>query len=590
MIVSTTIGGIPVELFLVDPDWKKNFNMEATIPVDSTMGQTGQEERHPESLHPRFKISFTPDWKQTDSEDIVTLAATIGTKRIAMPVFADTRSAISDTFIFSGQHYVSWNDAGQWVIDADTYDYVAPLVFGYLESNSFNAITDVIGQTSITFIEDAPYSHRLSIVDTTVTEDFTLDPEPKSVKTTLKSPLIRDDIGRGREKALGRQEDVFRYELESSFKLFGQTEITYFLSFWNQKKGRWKSFNVPAFFQPATNTPDTPDAYRARFRGETLKISFKKPDVAIVNPGFIQAPWELNGDAADFEKDPKCYAFEFQFDIPGKSSLYFIDWESSVTIDSNVHNPYKMTVNGLSMGSRLFKEEATLVYEHASDNPLLAFVEGGLERNVSLIVKEGDPQVPASFTTVFVGTLQSLKGKERKLSATFSPFGGLFNRRLPGFKIQHHCNYRFCNANCKLSISSFKSEAASIDSADLSNEGYTVRCNSLTGTLTNPTDPGAGTGDRFANGYLEIGTGDDYQIRMIKKTTVHAGTDRSFDLNRPLDSSKLDNSDGNIDVYAGCGGTKWECEFYNNYVNFGGHPFVPDKLDTVNGQRPKAGK
>ena len=747
MIVSTTIGGIPVELFLIEPDWNNTFDIDMKIDVDATMGQTGKEVRHPESFHPKFKFTFTPDWTQQDSDDIITKLSTLGTKVIAMPVFADTQSDITDAFTFKGQHYVSWNDAGQWVVDASTYTYVAPLAFGYIDNPTFQGITDVIGKTSITFVEDAPFTHRLSIEPQTVGNDFTLVPESKSVRTTPLSPLERRQLGRGREKAISRQEDKFRYEMDATFKMLDVSEIGYMAFFWYQQRGRLHSFNVPAFFQPAANTPDTPDAYRARFRGESLKLSFKTPSVATCSVGFIQLPWELNdsvfeentdkffddeswwdtfadgnmsvvtgisemphrcariaphstvvkqistplltgyasgeivkasvlvkedgnlsnnvrieivafnssdtlitsfstqnvtpttsaqvmevewtlpantakikvnfgvhtdgttegyayfGDlvvkhlksgVATLEEEPvqapECFAFQFDFDVPGKSSIYYVDWEDSVDIGANTHDPYKMTVESMTKGSSLFKEEAVLTYQHSSDNPLLAFVEGGMERLVNIIVYEGNPLRPTTFSPVFYGTLKTLRGKERKLTATFTPFGGLFDKKLPGWNIQAQCNNRFCDVNCKLSISSFKSEATAITSSSLSNGDMRIRCNGLTGTLTNPTDPDSNPGDRFAGGYLEIGSGDNYQIRMIRKTVAHAGTDRSFDLNRPMDGAKLDASDGNIDVYAGCGGTKWECTFYGNYVNFGGFPFVPEKLDTVQGETPKAGK
>ena len=48
MIVSTTIGGIDVELFLVEPDWVDPVSLELNIDVDASMGETGKEARQPE--------------------------------------------------------------------------------------------------------------------------------------------------------------------------------------------------------------------------------------------------------------------------------------------------------------------------------------------------------------------------------------------------------------------------------------------------------------------------------------------------------------------------------------------------------------
>jgi hypothetical protein len=147
MIVSTTIDGIPVELLIIPPDWTDSVSLEIGIAVDSRSGQSGKESRRPESLHPRFKMTFTPDFTAADSEDIVTMKATIGAKRVAVPVFPDTQSAITDDFIFSGQHYVSWNDAGTlYAVDADTYSNVAPLLFGYIENNQYEAKTETVGR------------------------------------------------------------------------------------------------------------------------------------------------------------------------------------------------------------------------------------------------------------------------------------------------------------------------------------------------------------------------------------------------------------------------------------------------------------
>jgi hypothetical protein len=747
LIASTTINGIDVELILIEPDWSLPVTVEMNIPVDADEGDTGKEERVPESLHPRFSMSYQPDWLATDSEDILTLKATLGTKRVAIPIFPDTQSSISDDFIFAGAHYVSWNDAGSYAIDTDTYDHCAPLAFGYLDDNSYAALTETIGQTQLRFVEDCPFSHRLNVVSVATTNTFTLEPDWLTpVSETLVSPIKRRSIGQGREAQLENQENVFRYEFSGSFKLMTQAELGYLLSFWYQKKGRLHPFYVPAWFQPASSTPETPDTFRARFKGEKLTLSFVHPYVATALIGFVQMPWELNDsgiehvtdrlfedstqwtglddgnvsvqadiagqphrcvriapDASvdkevktlqiDAEEDdyfifsallsedgslsndmdlriraydsgdsligastpitfteattpssqqatytcpattsyvvcslrlitdgttggfayfgdpsvmqwksgaeilaerpiqaPKCYSFDFAFDVPGKSNQRFVDWERSISYSGNTFSPYKMTVESMKMGTRLFSEEAKLAYSHESDNPLMEFVLGGMERLVTLTILEGNPERPDTFTTVFVGKLKGLSGSGRSLTATFTAFGGAFDKRLPGFKIQSKCNYILGDANCKVNLASLEA-TATCDSGDLSDGNHKILCASMSGTLTTINDPNSDPGDRFAGGYLTVGTDDNYQIRFIRKTEIGTGSDRTFTLNRPLDPTKLDASDGAVSVFPGCGGAAWECSgFWSNYVNFGGHPFVPEQLDTVQGQTPSTGK
>jgi len=590
MIVSTTIGGIDVELFLVEPDWIEPVSLELNIDVDASMGETGKEARQPESLHPRYKMSFTPDWTQSDLEDIQTLAATVGTKRIAMPIFPDTRDDITDDFLFSGQHYVSWDGAGSYAVDANTYDNVAPLMFGYLGDIDVRGITDEVGKQTINFFEDSPWSHRVSIVSAAVDGTFTLEPNRVGTQQKYVTPIEHKDFGQGRERLLENQEDSFKYEQSGSFLTLGLTETAYLLNFWADKKGRLNSFTCSAFFQPSTATAETPDAFKVRFKGEKLKLDFKGRDNASTNLSFIQLPWEL-ANPDDEVSSPRCYAFDFAFGVPGKSNIRLIDWEQAVTISSNSYSPYKMTMQSMTMGTRLFNEEAVIAYAHEADNPLLEFVEGGLERLVTLTILEGDPSTPSTFSTVFVGSLKSLSGKGRSLTAKFAAFGGLFEKRLPGFAIQAKCNYVFGDANCGVNVAALGSTGTST-SSDLSANDYKLEVNGLSGTLTAANDPDGNPGDRFAGGYIEVGSGDNYQIRLIRKTEAgSAGTDRIFTLNRPVDSVKLDASDGNVTAYPGCGGSKWQClDQWSNYANFGGHPFVPEKLDAVQGETPSVGK
>jgi hypothetical protein len=756
MIVSTTIDGIDVELVIIEPDWSYPVNIEMGIAIDSSIGETGKESRHPESLHPRFKLIYSPDWLSTHSEDLITLRATVGTKRIAMPIHADTRTAISDTFLFEGAHYVSWNDAGTlYAVDADTYPNVAPLVFGYLENNKFQAKTDEVGATSITFVEDCPYSHRVKIKAVDTDETFTLDPEWTQITEDLNSPIEYKELGLGRERSVESRESVFHYEMDAGFHMLDVAEIGYMLSFWYQHKGRLHPFTVPAWFQPAAATEETPDAYFARFRGENLKLQFTTSTVASTTTGFVQVPWELNNSGvehatdwlfedssqwtgfdanvtvvappggitnmpervvrivpADFTTDrailtpaisaaeddtvvisamvakadsivlgkaprlgikvynssdalivdtfmtapasmseaagkltftytfpatssyykaffaspyingtvpgdaysyfgdpsvmhyksgaevlletpvqaPRCYAFDFSFDVPSKENIRLLDWERSIDVSGNTYSPYRMTVEDLTMGTRMFSEQATISYSHETDNPLIEYVLGGLERLVTLTLREGNPNRPDSFTTVFVGKLKSLTGKGRSLRAIFTAFGGIFENRLPGFVIQSKCNYILGDTNCGINLASLVA-TASCDSGDLSDGNMKILCASMSGTLTTINDPDSNPGDRFAGGYLTVGDDDSYQIRYIRKTTIGTGSDRTFTLNRPLDPDKLDASDGVVSVYPGCGGASWECSgFWSNYVNFGGHPFVPEKLDSVQGERPSIGK
>ena len=748
MIDPITVNGLPAELILILPDWSDPVSLELGVPVDIDRGKSGKEIRRPEGLHPRFKMTFTPDWLKDDSADISTMRAGLAKKRVAVPIFPDTQSSIADEFMFVGQHYISWNDAGTlYAIDADTYTNAAPLAFGYIENNEFVAKTDEIGRTSLIFIEDCPYSHRIKLSVAPTTKSFTLDPDWKSDPIQrLVSPLKRTDIGKGREKQIEEEEDVFSYEMSANFLLMDQSELKYLLSFWYQMKGRLYPFTVPAFFQPATGAPATPDAYFARFRGEALRIQFRAPLVGSSTLGFIQLPWELNDSGVEYVTDksfedatqwdgfglseidtatgisgmpdqvariapnigsdrqletlsldaavgdlvrasvlmsedgslsntmkliivafnsghsvlgsvttslasptttpeiveaeytlpastdhfevnlqvttdgttggfgyfgdmsvvlfksgaevleetpnqtPNTYAFDFSYQIPGKANERLIDWERDTDIGGNTFTAYKMTMGALSKGSRLFNEQATIEYAHEADNPLLQYVEGEMERLVTLTVSEGNPMRPETFKTVFIGTLKRISLKGRKVKAAFTAFGGLFDVKLPGFLIQDQCNYLLGDANCKISLASLEASGSST-SANLSNGDMEIEVPAMTGTLTTANDPNVVAGDRFAGGYLFFGSDANYQIRYIKKTTIGAGNDRTFTVNRPIDGTKLDASDGVIHVFPGCGGTEWECtDQWSNFVNFGGHLYVPEKLDTVRGASPKVGK
>src|SRR5207253_3889770 len=103
-------------------------------------------------------------------------------------------------------------------------------------------------------------------------------------------------------------------------------------------------------------------------------------------------------------------------------------------------------------------------------------------------------------------------------------------------------------------------------------------------TASNPGSPNRFTGaafNAFSLGYMETGTGADYQIASIKQSSAESGGAMLLRLARPLQSAVTGQS---AVIYMGCDGATNTCRYvFNNYRRNGSHvvPLVNPALNAI---------
>ena len=123
------------------------------------------------------------------------------------------------------------------------------------------------------------------------------------------------------------------------------------------------------------------------------------------------------------------------------------------------------------------------------------------------------------------------------------------------------CNYQtFDPATCKLNRADWQ-EAATIEAIT----GTTIRVTDLTTDLAD---------DYFSDGWLETGTGAQHEVRTILQDTRVDANTHDLVLNHALNHAAVLQA---VTLLPGDDHRPETCAAkFSNFVNFGGHPFVPN--------------
>lgn len=142
----------------------------------------------------------------------------------------------------------------------------------------------------------------------------------------------------------------------------------------------------------------------------------------------------------------------------------------------------------------------------------------------------------------------------RKATIAALPITGAMSRRVPRYGYQGLCNHMVFDERCKAVEASFR---------------HNGRVLSVTNNVLEIENLSA-KGDNWArSGYVTV-SGLDYRVVI-----AHTGDEIRLLLPFPDDIPLLGS---NVDVYAGCAHTPEDCiNKFNNFVNYGGFPWVPRK-------------
>jgi len=305
----------------------------------------------------------------------------------------------------------------------------------------------------------------------------------------------------------------------------------------------------------------------SRFSDTKLEWSYTTDTLATTTIKLIEAPEEYATGPIDLPVSAFCYKFYINF--PAVQYFRFTSHERPVTVAGDgTYQPASFDHTGGKNTADLDNDELDITSWVFDGNPLSLFFPFQLEKPLKIELREVD--VDAGTATLrYMGEVSSCEYDGLQIKATVTSLGELLNRRFPRFYIQSTCNYQLFSGPCKLLADNWKIECQ-LDSSD---DGQTIVLSGI---------PESGISENyFAAGWLVTGEGQNQQWRSILTSTASAdGAPITLTLNRPLNSYTVGQE---MVIYPGCDGSRETCRNkFNNYINFGGHAFVPNGNPTIN--------
>ena len=305
-----------------------------------------------------------------------------------------------------------------------------------------------------------------------------------------------------------------------------------------------------------------------RMAGDVEEAAFEAEGYSTRSLRVVELPLEYA--LAETGQRP-IFLFDFSFNFPAAQPLWrYTSFMDPVTMDGISFAAKPITYKSLKRATTL--EQTTCTIETILDpaGPFELYASGASELPLQVTISKTTlPDLPAP-TVIFAGEIVTPSLTGRTIEATVSNFVTAFSRRLPRPAVQPRCNWAlFAGGSCGLKKYNWQI-IATIAALPASGKGVI--------TLTGGGIGAAMTGF-YAQGVLQLGIGDSAQIRIITYDSSADANTRNIMVDRPVNAAA-----GNVvTLLPGCDRSVTTCQTkFNNYANFGGHPFVPARNLSMN--------
>lgn len=593
---TTIFLGHDLALFLPEPNTKWEIEIKHTLEVAIEEGRTGRENRYGthEEIRHELKANFTAP--KAIAEELESALWNLTTEFIGVPLFIDAMSVANwGDLVYDAAYVLNYDTTGFAIYASDDipeepdYEMLAPLFVGRLKSRPrLTALTQGDAQYSLTILERSPWDFRISPAAQAVGDSWPalLVENVRQLPETWTDDIIEyQTIGDGRVEAVAHDEGVNRRRQKLLFTLSNRTEIRTLLNFFKARGGRRESFVVPWAFRPSdADAAATPHSTTVRFATDSLTLRYKHASLASVSIEFVQLPWELEAVEGETpEQSPRVYFYRFTLDVPDTPVVWrYTNYGKPLTrADDGEYVTAPIEHDAITQTIDLQDSSVKLVTWIFAGNPLVKVAQRRYDTPLQVEIFEGSPTAPSDAEIVYSGSIGSPELNGRRFDVPTTLLGGLLETKVPGFMFSERCNHEFCQAGCNLDPDdwTFDGTADSTDGLDL--------------TLTVTENPPAAdlVADYFAKGWVKKGTGEDYEVRQVVRSTPGVGSVQVFTLKRAFRT--LD-EDEPLTFRPYCEGTRAECQDkFDNYINNGSHPHIGPKnisLPQVNTSQQNTGK
>lgn len=587
--IRTVFLGHDISLWLPEPNWAASPEISYSIAAQVEQALSGRQNRRPKHLAIRHEITAKWTLPREDAAAWNEGSFALGAALVAIPIPCD-QLAPADWHdrIHSAEFVLARDNVGGFQIVASSavqslnpsaFSSFAPLFVGRLtEQPAITALNDWESQFSLTLAEQSPWDFRIAPAPAAapIGPDWpgTLSANWRTLpETAVADSLETDEVGSGRPAAIDGQEGQPRRTQNFLVTLDGREQIRTLLKFFESRLGPVRSWTVPWLLRPSeADTHATPHATRVRFAKESITLKYITDELAEASIEVEQLPWEIALPAGEQpELEPEAHFFRFTAAVPGGLDWRFTNWEhdivrteggAPVTYRGDAHSFFEY--DQITRTIDLSDDPITLASWVFDGNPLMLVIQRALDAPLRLEIRKGSPANPDAARLIYAGDIEEVTAEGRRLSATTTVLGGLLEVKAPNFYFGPVCNHGFCRPGCYLDPARW-TFSATIEAIDGNTIDIAITVN------PSPLTPSTGF---FTRGWLGKGAGIDYELRNITQSVALGGNRHRLTLRRPLRVAQPGLA---LTVMPHCSGTKVECDRYDNYINFGGHPHIGSK-------------
>jgi hypothetical protein len=327
----------------------------------------------------------------------------------------------------------------------------------------------------------------------------------------------------------------------------------------------------------------------ARFDTDKITMRFFEPGYCTVSIPFVEVPWEATAATTEtigttFGPLPTtAILIVFEIAYPGGAqSYYFTNFERDLSDGVNTYKHTWFEHDPINETDTIERQSVALKTRNFIGNPVSLLIPFALEFPLQISIYEADVNDNASTVAtlstldsagrcLFYGEVTTAKTDGPFLDATCESLPYIFDRQVPRRLLQLPCSWNLFESLC--------TGPGTVSAANWTWTGTFATwdgVSQLTITGATSSNLAALPAHFFAAGYVTLGTGSSFQIRLITDSTAATviGSDITFTLSSPLLAAPA--SGATITFYPGCDKQYATCtNKFNNALNFGGFPFTP---------------
>jgi hypothetical protein len=316
----------------------------------------------------------------------------------------------------------------------------------------------------------------------------------------------------------------------------------------------------------------------ARFDSAEIDLEWRSPKLATARFRARELPPELNPPAGETlgqtlgSLAPRIWLYEFTRVFPSGSVVNrYTSYEQSKTYGGYTYAARRITHGEIREGVALDRDTVSIEVDGLDVAPVLDTALLRLETPLFVAILSAELIDGAVANAVVEWTGEVSEGKlfGKKITAKAIPGSTAYDRKVPCIQLQPGCNHSIYSDGCALDPADW------VHTATLFNAGEPGYPYVFTLSSLNRSGGAEITAAKaFAGGWFEYGSGTSLQrLPILTSTAVSAG---QLNITLGRDPNPWIVEGASVRIYPGCDGKRLTCiNRFDNFNNFGGHPFVP---------------